>query len=254
MSINLAELKQQQLTLARQVLLQDDFHYPLNLVGGTDVGFEEQGHVTRAAIVVLSYPDLQLVDYTIARIETAFPYIPGYLSFRESPALVAAWQKIKIKPDLLFCDGHGVAHPRRLGIASHLGLLLDRPSIGIAKKKLCGHYQPLPKLAGNVTPLFAHESISPGELTNITLGDADISYPAFDKQEQLGWVLQSKNNCNPLFISAGHKVSQQTALQLVANCIRGYRLPEPTRWADAVASNKPLFRKFVATYPTVDIN
>jgi deoxyribonuclease V len=219
MSINLVQLKRLQQQLAEQVSLNDDFNPAIKLVGGTDVGFEQDGTVTRAAVVTLTFPDFEVVEYHIARLETSFPYIPGYLSFREYPALLSAWQQLKHKPDLLLVDGQGVAHPRRLGIASHLGILLDMPTIGVAKRKLCGQYQAQPKQAGNVAPLV-------------------------DQQTQIGWVLQSKNNCNPLFISAGHRVSQASALHWVKACLRGYRLPEPTRWADAIASNKPLFRKF----------
>lgn len=220
MSINLKQLKLTQQQLAEQVNLTDDFNSSITLIGGTDVGFEDEGNTTRAAIVVLTYPDFHVIEYHVARLKTEFPYIPGYLSFREYPALLSAWEQVEHKPDLLLVDGQGVAHPRRLGIASHLGLLLDMPTIGVAKKRLCGHYNPLPKVAGQVTPLT-------------------------DKQQQIGWVLQSKNNCNPLFISSGHRISQDSALKWVNLCLRGYRLPEPTRWADAVASNKPLFKKFI---------
>lgn len=220
MSINLEQLKLTQQQLAEQVNLTDDFNSSITLVGGTDVGFEDEGKTTRAAIVILTYPDFDVVEYHVARLKTEFSYIPGYLSFREYPALLSAWEQVEHKPDLLLVDGQGVAHPRRLGIASHLGLLLDMPTIGVAKKRLCGHYNPLPKVAGQVTPLT-------------------------DKQQQIGWVLQSKNNCNPLFISSGHRISQDSALKWVNLCLRGYRLPEPTRWADAVASNKPLFKKFI---------
>lgn len=220
MSINLEQLKLTQQQLAEQVNLTDDFNSSITLIGGTDVGFEDEGKTTRAAIVILTYPDFDVVEYHVARLKTEFPYIPGYLSFREYPALLSAWEQVEHKPDLLLVDGQGVAHPRRLGIASHLGLLLDMPTIGVAKKRLCGHCNPLPKVAGQVTPLT-------------------------DKQQQIGWVLQSKNNCNPLFISSGHRISQASALNWVNLCLRGYRLPEPTRWADAVASNKPLFKKFI---------
>lgn len=220
MSINLEQLKLTQQQLAEQVNLTDDFNSSITLVGGTDVGFEDEGKTTRAAIVILTYPNFDVVEYHVARLKTEFPYIPGYLSFREYPALLSAWEQVEHKPDLLLVDGQGVAHPRRLGIASHLGLLLNMPTIGVAKNRLCGHYNPLPKVAGQVTPLT-------------------------DKQQQIGWVLQSKNNCNPLFISSGHRISQDSALKWVNLCLRGYRLPEPTRWADAVASNKPLFKKFI---------
>lgn len=221
MSINLAQLKQLQLEYANRITLKDDVNFTTpRFIGGTDVGFENNGEITRAAIVILSYPDLQLVEYKIAKIKTEFPYIPGYLSFREYPALLKAWQAIEQKPDLLLVDGQGVAHPRGLGIASHLGLLFDMPTIGVAKKKLYGQHQPVAEA------LWSHELL-------------------LDKtgQQQIGWVLRSKLRCNPLFISAGHRVSQQSALDWVINCLRGYRLPEPTRFADATASNKPFFKQ-----------
>ncbi|OCG32843.1 endonuclease V [Gilliamella sp. Choc4-2] len=220
MSINLQQLKQTQQSLAKQVILKDDFNKSVKFIGGADVGFEDKGNTTRAAIVVLSYPDFTVIEYYVARLKTEFPYISGYLSFREYPALLAAWQQIQQKPDLLLVDGQGIAHPRRLGVASHIGLLLDMPTIGVAKKRLYGQYDPQLQQVGQATQLL-------------------------DKQDQIGWVLQSKNNCNPLFISSGHRVSQESALKWVNFCLRGYRLPEPTRWADAIASNKPLFKKFL---------
>ncbi|WP_392553602.1 deoxyribonuclease V [Orbus wheelerorum] len=224
--MNLAQLKQQQIEYANRIILRDDNHFSTpTLIGGTDVGFEEGGQITRAAIVVLSFPNLTLVEYQIAKMPTTLPYIPGYLSFREYPALLAAWQKIEHKPQLLLVDGQGVAHPRKLGIASHLGLLLDIPTIGVAKKKLYGQYQPLPDERLAQEPLFDKTGI-----------------------EQIGSVLRSKVKCNPLFISAGHRVSQLSALNWVKACLKGYRLPEPTRFADAVASNKPLLQKLLHNF------
>ena len=137
--MDLADLRQQQLALASSTIREDRFIAdPPHLIGGADVGFEQGGEVTRAAMVLLSYPELELVEYQIARIPTTMPYIPGFLSFREYPALLAAWEKLSRKPDLLFVDGHGISHPRRLGVASHFGLLVDVPTIGVAKKRLCG--------------------------------------------------------------------------------------------------------------------
>jgi deoxyribonuclease V len=147
------------------------------------------------------------------------PYIPGFLSFREYPALMAAWQMLEQKPDLLFVDGHGISHPRRLGVASHFGLLVDVPTIGVAKSRLCGRFDDLDAQPGSRQPLI-------------------------DKGEQIGWVWRSKLRCNPLFVATGHRVSLDTALQWVENCTRGYRLPEPTRWADAVASNRTAFQRW----------
>ncbi len=129
------------------------------------------------------------------------------------------------KPDLVFVDGHGISHPRRLGVASHFGLMVDVPTIGVAKKRLCGKFEPL--------------SSEPGALA-----------PLMDKGEQLAWVWRSKARCNPLFIATGHRVSVDSALAWVQRCMKGYRLPEPTRWADAVASERPAFVRYTANQLT----
>lgn len=213
--MDLAALREQQRQRAAEVVTQDDFDImPPRFIGGADVGFEQGGEVTRAALVVLEYPSLQLIEHQVARIATAMPYIPGFLSFREIPALETAWCQLAQRPDLLMVDGHGIAHPRRLGVASHFGLLVDVPTIGVAKKRLCGQFTPPDEAPGSCQPLMG-------------------------KDRQLGWVLRSKARCNPLFISPGHRVSQATALDWVQKCLLGYRLPEPTRWADAVASRRP---------------
>ncbi|WP_437611634.1 deoxyribonuclease V [Erwinia sp. V71] len=218
--MDMQALRAEQLERAQQVVRHDNFAcFPPRLIAGADVGFEQQGEVTRAALVILEYPSLRLLEYRVARIATTMPYIPGFLSFRECPALLAAWQRLEHQPDLLFVDGHGISHPRRLGVASHFGLLVDVPTIGVAKQRLCGKFAPLDE--------------SPG-----------ASQPLLDKGEQLGWVWRSKARCNPLFISTGHRVSHETALQWVENCMAGYRLPEPTRWADAVASGRPAFLRW----------
>lgn len=220
--MDLASLRAQQLELASSVIREDRFDSdPPSLIGGADVGFEQGGEVTRAAIVLLKYPSLELLEYKVARIATTMPYIPGFLSFRETPALMAAWQLLSHKPDLLFVDGHGISHPRRLGVASHFGLLVDVPTLGVAKKRLCGKFEPL--------------GDEPGALSALS-----------DKGEPLAWVLRSKARCNPLFISTGHRVGLDSALMWVERCLKGYRLPEPTRWADAVASERPAFVRLTA--------
>lgn len=220
--MDLASLRKQQIELAAQVIRKDRMEQdPPRLIAGADVGFEQGGDVTRAAIVLLKYPSLELVEYQVARVATSMPYIPGFLSFREYPALLTAWEMLSQKPDLLFVDGHGISHPRRLGVASHFGLLVDVPTIGVAKKRLCGKFEPL--------------SEEPGSCQLLT-----------DKGEPLAWVLRSKKRCNPLFVSTGHKVSLDTALLWVNRCLVGYRLPEPTRWADAVASGRPAFTRWQA--------
>jgi len=220
--MDLASLREQQIELASQVCREDRFDQnPPRFIAGADVGFEQGGDVTRAAIVLLTYPSLELVEYQVARVATTMPYIPGFLSFREYPALLAAWQLLSQKPDLLFVDGHGISHPRRLGVASHFGLLVDVPTIGVAKKRLCGRFDPLPEEPGACQLLI-------------------------DKGETLATVLRSKKRCNPLFVSTGHRVSRESALLWVNRCLRGYRLPEPTRWADAVASGRPAFTRWQA--------
>lgn len=225
--MDLASLRAQQLDLASAVIRDDRFiSDPPDLIGGADVGFEQGGEVTRAAMVLLKYPSLELVEYQVARIATTMPYIPGFLSFRETPALMAAWQQLSRKPDLLFVDGHGISHPRRLGVASHFGLLVDVPTIGVAKKRLCGKFELPSSEVGALAPLM-------------------------DKDEQLAWVWRSKARCNPLFISTGHRISLESALNWVQRCTQGYRLPEPTRWADAVASERPAFTRLAAKMPHI---
>lgn len=218
--IDAKRLIAEQKLLASEIILQDRLgvNEPV-FIAGTDVGFENEGTVTRAAIVILSYPSLELMDYKIARVDTQIPYIPGLLSFREVPALMAAWKLLDHKPQLVFVDGQGVAHPRRIGVASHFGLLIDTPTIGVAKSRLCGHHEPVADYVGAVQPLI-------------------------DKNEQIGTVLRSKARCKPLYISSGHLISQESALRWVLQCFKGYRLPEPTRWADAIASNRPAFQKW----------
>lgn len=225
--MDLASLRAQQLELASSAIREDRLDKePPDLIGGADVGFEQGGEVTRAAMVLLKYPSLELVEYTVARVATTMPYIPGFLSFRETPALMAAWQQLSHKPDLLFVDGHGISHPRRLGVASHFGLLVDVPTIGVAKKRLCGKFELPSSEVGALAPLM-------------------------DKDEQLAWVWRSKARCNPLFISTGHRVSLESALDWVQRCTQGYRLPEPTRWADAVASERPAFTRLAAKMPHI---
>jgi deoxyribonuclease V len=183
-------------------------------VAGVDVGFEEDGRVTRAAVAVLSYPQLELVDYALARLPTRFPYVPGLLSFRETPAVLAALDRLRVRPDLLLCDGQGIAHPRRCGLASHIGLLADLPSIGVAKTRLLGEYREPPQRRGAYRPLR-------------------------DRGETIGAVLRTRAGVKPLFVSIGHRVSLGTALRYVMGCVTRYRLPETTRWAHRLASGPP---------------
>ncbi len=181
-------------------------------VAGVDVGFEQDGAVTRAAVAVLSFPALKSVEHAIARQPTRFPYVPGYLSFREIPAVLAALKKLKIKPDLLLCDGQGLAHPRRFGLACHLGLLTNIPSIGVAKSLLIGDHGRLPQKKGSWVPLR-------------------------DGDETIGAVLRTRDDVKPVYVSVGHRISLATAMDYVLCCTTRYRLPETTRAAHRLASH-----------------
>lgn len=199
--------------LAGEIVLHDDFG-PIGRVAGVDVGFEDNGGTTRAAVAVLAYPSLQLETSAVAREKTRFPYVPGLLSFREAPAVLEAMKQLDVLPDLLLCDGQGIAHPRRLGIASHLGLLLDIPSIGVAKSRLIGTHGEVPDLRGAWVPLK-------------------------DGSETIGAVLRTRKGVKPLFISPGHRIGLESAIAWVMACVTRYRLPETTRWAHRLASEKP---------------
>jgi deoxyribonuclease V len=208
----LEEAKAIQQQLRTQVITEDRLG-AINYIAGVDVGFEDNYLITKAAVVVLSFPELQLVETAIARLPTTFPYIPGFLSFREIPAILNALEKLKICPDLICCDGQGIAHPRRFGIACHLGVLIDLPTIGVAKSLLVGSHAEIPLEKGSWQPLQ-------------------------DKSEIIGVALRSRTNVKPIYISIGHRISRPTALDYILKCITKYRLPETTRLADKLASHK----------------
>ena len=200
--------------LARQLLLRDDFARPLRTIAGFDVGFEDDGAITRAAAILLDADSLDILDQQVARLPTRMPYIPGLLSFRELPALLEALAMLKHAPDLAFIDGHGIAHPRRLGIAAHFGVVTGLPSIGVAKKILTGEARmALHEMRGAFTPLRSGK-------------------------EQIGWLLRSKPGCLPLIVSPGHRVAMPSAPELVMRYVGKYRLHEPTRLADRLASRR----------------
>lgn len=200
-----------QIRLAEKVV-DEDVLGPVELVAGIDVGFEDNNTVMRAAIAVLTFPELALVEKSVARLPTSFPYVPGLLSFREGPAIMQAFEGLSALPDLLLFDGQGVAHPRRLGIASHIGVLKDVPSVGVAKSRLWGNAQePLGLEKGDWTPLWHGDEI-------------------------VGAVVRTRTNVKPLYVSIGHRVSLQTAIEYVLACTTRYKLPETTRWAHRLAS------------------
>lgn len=196
-----------------EVITEDKLEEPVQYVAGVDMGFEADGTISRAAVAVLSFPDLQLQETSLARRPTTFPYIPGFLSFREIPAVLDALEKIKIIPDIILCDGQGIAHPRRFGIACHLGLLIDIPTIGVAKSLLVGKHEDLPETRGSQQPLI-------------------------HRGETIGAVLRTRTGVKPVYVSSGHRISLPTAIDYVLRCTPKYRLPETTRIADKLASSK----------------
>lgn len=202
-----------QAQLAAQVSLQDALAEPLRTVAGFDVGFEDQGATTRAAVVLLDADSLQPLEAHVARLPTSMPYVPGLLSFRELPALLQALAMLARTPDLAMVDGQGIAHPRRLGIAAHFGVATGLPALGVAKTLLVGRFD------------------APGP-------ERGARRPIVHRGEVVGCALRSKPRCNPLIVSPGHRVSLETAVQLTLRCLAGYRLPEPTRLADRLASRR----------------
>lgn len=181
---------------------------PVNRVAGVEVAITEE--MARAAVVVLSYPGLEPVEAALATRPVTFPYVPGLLSFREGPVIMAALARLERPPDLLIVAGQGVAHPRRLGLASHIGLLADVPSIGCAKSKLCGTYGPLAAARGSVSFLM-------------------------DGAEKIGAAVRTRARVKPIIVSTGHRIDLLTGIDYILGCSRGYRLPEPIRWARQVA-------------------
>lgn len=203
---------QLQKDLQGYVITQDRLG-PVRSVAGADVGFEANKRITRAAVVRLSFPELDVLEHTIVRMPTQFPYVPGLLSFREIPAVIEALGKLRQLPDLILCDGQGLAHPRRFGLACHLGLLTDIATIGVAKTRFIGQHEPVADERGASTPLL-------------------------DGGEVIGAVLRTRAKVKPLYVSVGHKISLASALDYVLACAPRYRLPETTRLADRLASRR----------------
>ncbi len=189
---------------------------PLNLnairyVAGADASCMKRDPWLYASIVVLDMGEMKPVEVANASLKSVFPYIPGLLSFRESPVILQAWEKLRLKPDALICDGHGIAHPQRFGIASHIGLLLGVPTVGCAKSVLTGRYDALGELAGSRVYLMEGEDV-------------------------VGAAVRTRSNVKPVFVSPGHLIDIDSSVNLVFACLRSYRLPETSRWAHRLAN------------------
>jgi deoxyribonuclease V len=207
--VTTAQAREIQLELAPQVAQVGSVTSP-RLIGGVDISVNRWTGTGKGAAVVLSYPDLEIVETKVVTDSIEFPYVPGLLSFREAPLILAALERITVTPDLIMVDGQGMAHPRRMGLASHLGLFLGVPTIGCAKSRLCGECEDPGSEAGSRTELL-------------------------DNGEVIGSALRTKAGVKPVYVSIGHMIDLPSAMRWVLACCRGYRLPEPTRLAHQAA-------------------
>ena len=190
------ELIEKQEEIRKKVLLIDNFRTPIRVIGGVDQAFIDD--VVISCIVVCEYKTFEIKEVTYSKMKVKFPYIPGFLAFREGPVIAKTWKKLKSKPDILLVDGNGILHPRMAGLASHIGVLLNVATIGVAKSLLCG-------------------KVKNGKV--------------YIDEKQVGFELVTKKGCKPIYVSPGHKVSIKTSVEIVKSCLKGYKLPEPLRLA-----------------------
>jgi deoxyribonuclease V len=210
--VSTAEARELQLKLASEVSRTDVVSGP-RFIAGVDISVDRVRGVARGAVVVLNYPELKVVETRVVEGKVDFPYVPGLLTFREAPLALAAFKRLNTVPDLVLFDGQGIAHPRRMGLASHLGLFLDTPAIGCAKSRLCGSHAVLGSEVGSYAELV-------------------------DGDELIGAALRTKAGVKPVYVSIGHKISLESAIHWVMRCCCGYRLPEPTRLAHLAAGGR----------------
>jgi len=207
--VSTAEAVEIQRKLAPRVV-REGIPADVRRVAGVDISVGRGSADGRGAVVVLRYPEMEVEEQVVVEARVGFPYVPGLLSFREIPVLLEAFRQVKEKPDLVLVDGQGLAHPRRFGIACHLGLLLDVPAVGCAKSRLCGEHGPPAMEAGSSVPLR-------------------------DGDEVIGAVLRTRDGVSPIYVSIGHRIALDEAVAWVLRCCRGYRIPEPTRLAHMAA-------------------
>ncbi len=205
-NFSLEKARKLQVNLSKKIILEDCFNKPIKYVAGVDVAYVDNQSI--GAVAVLEYGSMKVVELKIAEVATRFPYVPTLLSFREVPPAASAIRKLKVKPDVFLVDGHGFAHPYRLGLASHLGLVLNIAAIGVAKNLLCGRII---------------------EVKN------KVWKPIVHRGEIIGGAVYTNPNAKPIYVSAGHKVSLESAIKIVLKCSKGYRIPEPIRKAHALA-------------------
>ena len=211
--IDLKKLEALQRRLAEKVILEDRFKQPIRVVAGVDLAF--LGETAIAACVAVDYNSMETIEEAFFKHKLKFPYIPGFLSFREGPAMIFAMRKLRVKPQVFLINAHGIAHPRFLGCASQVGVLTGQPTIGVAQRILCGTYKEEPK--------------EPGQWTTLTY-----------KGRTVGALYKSKKGSKPIIISPGHKTTLKTAIKIVKKCIRGHKLPEPLQKAHRQANKEKM--------------
>lgn len=200
------EAIREQRRLRERVVLEDKFRI-IRTVAGADLAFDPETGTAFAGVIVYRFPELQEIERRMARRKLRFPYVPGLLSFREGPVLEAVFARLRTEPDLILIDGHGLAHPRLFGIACHMGVLFDKPTIGCGKSLLVGEFTEPAQRAGSASPLML-------------------------RGERVGTVLRTRDGVKPIFVTQGNRVSLESAVKLVQVCTDGYRIPRPTREAD----------------------
>ena len=230
--LNYDNLKVQDATIIQNTLRDNIIiqarNFPINIIAGADISFNKFSTTVYAGIILLRFPELTPIGYSLVKKEVLFPYVPGYLAFREVPPLMDAWNNLPQKPDLLVVDGHGIAHPRRMGIASHFGVLANTPTVGCAKKVLCGQYEEPASTSRSSSPLIF-------------------------KNEVIGAALRTKNAVKPVFVSPGHLMDIPGAIDIITQCIGRYRIPEPTRLAHNMV-NQFRLGEIEAGYTTLEHN
>lgn len=208
--LSITEATQLQKELAAKIKLTP-LEKPLTIIAGADISYNKFSTTVYAGIVLLRYPDMQPLAYSLVETQVTFPYVSGYLAFREIPAVKLAWEQLPQKPDLIIMDGQGITHPRKMGIAAHFGLVENVPAIGCAKTMLYGDFAPLAPEKGSSSPIVA-------------------------KGETLGYALRTRDNVKPVYVSPGHLITIDQALEVMKTCIGKYRIPEPTRLAHNIVN------------------
>jgi deoxyribonuclease V len=189
--------------LSNRIKLKDSFR-KIRVIAAADVAFYKCSNQGYGGVIVYSFPELEEIERQGVIRPITFPYVPGLLAFREAPILLEAFASLKTEPDMVLFDGQGIAHFRRMGIATHMGIVLNKPTIGCAKSRLIGRYKYPGEKVGSCSPLI-------------------------DGEETVGMVLRTRKKVRPIFVSPGHKISLETCIEVVLQCVDGYRIPKPTR-------------------------